>query len=312
MRGEAWLVLAALVAEACIGYPQWLYARIRHPVTWLGALLAVLESRWNVATTSDVRRRALGIVAVALIVALSALIAVAIERVAANSAIATACLVLLATSGLAQRSLYEHVRAVQRALDAHDLPAARRAVGHIVGRDTAQLDERQVTAAALESLAESCNDAVIAPAFWLLVGGLPGLLAYKAVNTADSMIGHMEPRWRMFGWAAARCDDVLNWVPARIAGALLTLAARRGFSIMLRDASKHASPNAGWPEAALAGGLAIRLGGPTSYDGLTHERPTFGDGDAPTHTDLGRGLLIYMRACGLLWVALITLGLVTW
>jgi adenosylcobinamide-phosphate synthase len=180
-------------------------------------------------------------------------------------------------------------------------------VAQIVGRDTSGLDESGVAAAALESLAESFNDGVVAPAFWFFLGGLPGLFAYKALNTADSLIGHREPRWRMFGWAAARADDLANLIPARIAGALLALAGGGGLLVMFRDAPKHASPNAGWPEAAMAGALGVRLGGPTAYDGVLHDRPVFGVGGSPAISDLARGLRIYIIACGLLWL-LATVG----
>jgi adenosylcobinamide-phosphate synthase len=211
-------------------------------------------------------------------------------------------LALVASTGLAQKSLFVHVRNVLTALRARDLSTARERVSLIVGRDTRQLDESGVSAAALESLAESFNDGIVAPAFWLLVGGLPGLFAYKVLNTADSLIGHKEERWRAFGWAAARADDVANLIPARIAGTLLAIAGRGGFGVMFKDASKHASPNAGWPEAAMAGALGVRLGGPTSYDGVVHERPVFGSGERPGWVDLRRGLRIYVVACLLLWV----------
>jgi adenosylcobinamide-phosphate synthase len=135
------------------------------------------------------------------------------------------------------------------------------------------------------------------------VGGLPGLFAYKALNTADSLIGHREPRWRMFGWAAARADDLANLIPARLAGLLLVAAGRRGQWVMWRDASKHASPNAGWPEAAMAGALGIRLGGPATYDGVLHERPVFGAGPEPVANDLARGLRLYVIACGMVWMS---------
>jgi adenosylcobinamide-phosphate synthase len=210
--------------------------------------------------------------------------------------------VLAATLGLAQKSLYDHVEAVARALEADDLPAARAAVGRIVGRDTAVLDASGVAAAAIESLAESFNDGVVAPAFWLAIGGLPGLYAYKAVNTADSLIGHREPRWKDFGWAAARTDDVMNLAPARLAGALVAAAGGGGWRVMLRDARHHASPNAGWPEAAMAGALGVRLGGPVAYDGVMTKRPSFGEGPAPVVSDLRRALTLYVRACGLLWL----------
>jgi adenosylcobinamide-phosphate synthase len=221
-----------------------------------------------------------------------------------------AAIALIATVGLAQRSLHQHVAAVLAPLRAGDLPAARAAVGMIVGRDTADLDAEQITAAALESLAESFNDGVVAPAFWLLVGGLPGLFAYKCVNTADSLIGHKEPRWRMFGWAAARTDDLMNLIPARLAGALIVLAGGRGWRIMRRDARRHASPNAGWPEAAMAGALGVRLGGEARYDGVATARPTFGDGSPPVAFDIERGLTLYRRACILLWLIPLMIGLV--
>jgi adenosylcobinamide-phosphate synthase len=215
---------------------------------------------------------------------------------------------LVGTVGLAQRSLFQHVRNVLISLRGGDLTGARERVGLIVGRDTRQLDTAGVSAAALESLAESFNDGIVAPAFWFFLGGLPGLFAYKALNTADSLIGHKEERWRAFGWGAARADDVANLVPARIAGTLLVFAGWAGLWVMVRDAHKHASPNAGWPEAAMAGALGVRLGGPATYDGVLHERPVFGTGPAPGVGELGRGLRIYLVACALLWLALGVIG----
>jgi adenosylcobinamide-phosphate synthase len=234
-----------------------------------------------------------------------------LQRLCAALPLGLVPLAVIASVGLAQRSLYEHVAAVRTALDASDLGAAREAVGGIVGRDVAALDDSQVAAAALESLAESFNDGVIAPAFWLALAGLPGLFVYKAVNTADSLIGHMEPRWRAFGWAAARTDDLMNLIPARLAGALIAVAGRGGFKTMLRDAPRHASPNAGWPEAAMAGALGLSLGGPARYDGVLVARPSFGDGSAAQPRDLARGLRLFVRACGLLWI-LAALGALAW
>jgi adenosylcobinamide-phosphate synthase len=215
---------------------------------------------------------------------------------------------IVGTTGLAQRSLFDHVNNVLTSLRAGDLAASRERVSLIVGRDTRQLDATGVSAAALESLAESFNDGIVAPAFWFLIAGLPGLFAYKVLNTADSLIGHKEERWRAFGWAAARADDVANLLPARIAGALLVFAGMGGLGVMFSDASKHASPNAGWPEAAMAGVLGIRLGGPTTYDGILHQRPVFGTGPAPRVAELARGLRIYVVACGLLWLAIGIVG----
>lgn len=297
-----WLPLAALVLEACVGYPQAVYRHIRHPVVWMGYAIDCLERRWNSADRSDVARRWLGILTVILVAGGAALVGYVLQSGLNRVQSGTLLVVLIATSGLAQHSLFVHVRDVLRPLSSRDLPSARAALAKIVGRDTSELNESGVASAALESLAESFNDGVVAPAFWLFVGGLPGLFAYKALNTADSLIGHREPRWRMFGWAAARADDVANLIPARLAGLLLAAAGRGGVRVMWRDASKHASPNAGWPEAAMAGALRIRLGGPATYDGALHERPVFGVGPAPAIDDLARGLRLYIVACGILWM----------
>lgn len=301
-----WVVVLALGLEAVLGYP----AALKHPVAWPAALIEELERRWNRPTASERRRRLLGVVLVVLLVAAAVLPGAALQVLLGPSLPALTLVALIATTGLAQRSLHDHVAAVLAPLRADDLPAARAAVAMIVGRDTETLDAEGVAAAALESLAESFNDGVVAPAFWLLVGGLPGLFAYKSINTADSLVGHREPRWRAFGWASARTDDLLNLIPARLAGALIALAGGAGWSIMLRDARRHASPNAGWPEAAMAGALDVQLGGAARYDGVTTVRPTFGDGSRPTVADLERGLRLHRRACLLLGLIPLAIGLI--
>jgi adenosylcobinamide-phosphate synthase len=338
----ALVVLVALVLEAAVGYPAALHARIPHPVVWAGSGISALERWWNKPRYPFGARRMLGVVAVVLIVAAALAAGRAVElgvgRVVqlvacgrgpaeagvggwtAGAGPVTACwaaglvgmlvIALIGTTGLAQRSLFDHVNNVLIALQAGDLPLSRQQVSLIVGRDTQWLDTDGVSAAALESLAESFNDGIVAPAFWFLVAGLPGLFAYKVLNTADSLIGHREERWRAFGWAAARADDVANLLPARLAGAALVVAGFRGYSVMLSDASRHASPNAGWPEAAMAGALGVRLGGPTSYDGVVHERPVFGTGPSPGVGDLQRGLRIYRVACGLLWLTVAAVAIV--
>lgn len=343
---EPWVVLASLALEAAIGYPAALHLRIPHPVVWAGNAISAFERAWNKPAYSFRRRRMLGFVAVVLVGGAAVLLGLGVQWIvdrlaqaivwsagggAAGAASAAgavgaagiggasslACVVHLAamavialvgTVGLAQRSLFEHVNNVLASLRAGDLPASRERVSLIVGRDTRQLDAAGVSAAALESLAESFNDGIVAPAFWFLIGGLPGLFAYKVINTADSLIGHKEERWRAFGWTAARVDDVVNLVPARIAGMLLVLAGFRGFGVMLSDAAKHASPNAGWPEAAMAGALRVRLGGPATYDGVLHERPVFGTGPAPGVAELQRGLRLYVIACGVMWLAIAGVG----
>ena len=274
---EPGLALRALMLEAALGYPDDLHKRVPHPISAVGWAIASLERRWNTGVRDDVERRWLGVVCVGLVAGGAAAFGYVAQRTTRRRSAGPAITTLLATTGLAQRSLYDHVRAVLDPLERGDLLQARKAVARIVGRDTAELDESEIAAAALESLAESFNDGVVAPAFWLALGGVPGLFAYKAINTADSLIGHREPRWRAFGWAAARTDDVLNLAPARLSGLLLVLAGRGGLKTMMRDAPGHLSPNAGWPEAAMAGALGVTLGGPCRYEGVLHERVHFGE-----------------------------------
>ncbi len=304
-------MLASLGIEAVVGYPQRLHARVPHPVVWAGRAIDWCERTWNLPRHDWFSRRMLGCMTVVLVGGVAFLLGYGVERAAGDSLAGLVIVAVIGTVGLAQRSLYEHVRAVLSALQNETLDAARQNVARIVGRDTTQLDESGVSAAALESLAESFNDGIVAPAFWFVVAGLPGLFVYKALNTADSLIGHRETRWRDFGWAAARSDDIANLVPARLAGLLLMVAGGRGLRVMWRDASKHASPNAGWPEAAMAGALRLQLGGPAAYDGVTHERPTFGTGKRPLTSDLARGLRLYLRACAVLW-AIVAIAGVLW
>jgi adenosylcobinamide-phosphate synthase len=292
-------LLLALTGEAVVGYPAALFAAIGHPVTWIGRGIATLDRQWN--DGGPLRRRALGIALVLLLIAGATAIGWSVTAIAGDGW-GIIAIVLIATTGLAQRSLDDHIRAVARPLLAGDLAMARSAVAQIVGRDTLTLDETGVALAATESLAESFCDGVVAPAFWFLIAGLPGLLACKAINTADSMIGHRDEHYSRFGWAAARADDVVNWIPARLSGLLITAAGGGGFRVMLRDARHHASPNGGWPEAAMAGALGRRLGGPVSYDGEPAARAWLGDGALPGPADLARALWIYRRACVLLWL----------
>jgi len=299
------VAVAALVIDAAFGWPAAVYTRIGHPVGLFARFIEGCEQRWNDPNRTDYARRLAGIAMIALLLAGVGGGTWAIEQ-AVRMVLkdwAWPLLALAAAPGLAQRSLHDHVRPVACALAAGDLPAARMAVSHIVGRDTAALDEPGVARAAIESLAESFCDGVAAPLFWLLVAGLPGLWVYKALNTADSLIGHREPRWRAFGWAAARADDLANLIPARLAGFLICMVAMRGFTTMARDAGKHASPNAGWPEAAIAGALGLRLAGPVGYDAMVQHKPWIGSGRANAGAaDMARALVLYRRACLALWL----------
>ncbi|PZU09522.1 adenosylcobinamide-phosphate synthase CbiB [Sphingomonas sp.] len=304
--------LTALAIDAAVGWPAWVYARIGHPVGAFARLIGWAERRWNRTHHPAPRRRLTGAATLLLLVACGAGAGWAIERTATAFAgrHAWLAIALAAWPALAQRSLFDHVRDVARPLIGGDLGAARRAVAKIVGRDTVTLDEVGIARAAIESLAESFCDGVMAPLFWLLLLGLPGLWAFKAISTADSLIGHREDRWRAFGWASARADDIANWIPARLSGLLLCLAAPGGWRVMRRDHAAHASPNGGWPEAAMAGALGIVLGGPAAYDGAMHEKPPIGTGGrAPRAADLSRALAIYIRACALAWILA---GAVAW
>lgn len=304
------LCAAALGLEALLGYPSWLFEAIGHPVSWMGAAIARLDRRWNREADAPSQRRRQGIGLLLVLALVCALVAIAVTdlvHAALPPALAVFALALLASTCLAQRSLDTHVRAVAIALERDGVASGRRAVAHIVGRDTTQLDAGGVALAAIESLAESFADGVAAPAFWLATLGLPGVVLLKLVNTADSMIGHRTPRHADFGWAAARTDDVLIWPGARLAALFLIGAAaltpgasaRAAWTVMRRDARRSPSPNAGWPEAAMAGALGLRLGGARRYDGDVVETAIFGeDGRAPSGAaDIRRALRLYRIAC---------------
>ena len=308
---HAVLALVAVVTEAIVGYPDLLYRAIRHPVTWLGALIAWADRAWNSDTLPYRQRRLRGIGLLVLLLALSLGAGWAITVVAGRFLPPLTVTVLCgvaASALLAQRSLQEHVAAVAAALESGRIEAARQAVGMIVGRDTDRLDAAAISRAAIESLAENFSDGVVAPLFWMVVAGLPGALAYKAVNTADSMVGHKTPRHLAFGWAAARFDDLVNLPASRLAALWLVLAAAltpgrsapHAARIVLRDAGNHSSPNAGWPEAAMAGALGVRLAGPRVYHGVEVDDHWMGDGRSELAAgDIRAALGLYRLACAL-------------
>lgn len=252
------LLLAALILDALFGEPDLLWSRVSHPVVLMGRLLSWLEERLNEGTG----RRVKGVLALAVLVVVSTVPALIIAMIPFG----WVAEILFGAILLAQRALVDHVAAVSQGLRA-SLDEGRKAVAMIVGRDPDTLDEAGVSRAAIESTAENFSDGVVAPAFWFAVAGLPGIVLYKAVNTADSMIGHRTERYEEFGWAAARLDDALNWIPARLAGGLLCLVGggRQAWQVMRRDAGLHRSPNAGWPEAATAASLDVALAGPRVY-----------------------------------------------
>ena len=300
------LTLLALLIELCVGYPDRLVRAIGHPVTWLGALIGALDRGWNRDGADDAARRMAGIAAIVVVVALTAAIGIVLQRGLLMLPFGLVPAALLASTLLAQRSLYDHVERVAAALETEGLVAGRAAVAHIVGRDTAALDEAGVARAAIESLAENFSDGVVAPAMWMAIGGLPGAAIYKAINTADSMIGHRTARHRAFGWAAARLDDLVNLPAARLAALLIVAAAlpdraAAAWRTVRRDAHRHRSPNAGYPEAAMAGALDLALAGPRAYGGVVVGDAPMGDGpSAATAKDIRAALRLYRRADGIL------------
>lgn len=301
------LVLIALAVDAAIGYPAALFARIGHPVTWIGAAIAGLDRNLNRPDRSFHARRRRGVAALAAVLALVGAAAFLIGEGArlALDAVSIGLLGVLASSLVAQRSLHEHVGQVADRLEV-GLDEGRAAVARIVGRDPQSLDEAGVARAAIESLAENFSDGVVAPALYIAVAGLPGGALYKAVNTADSMIGHRSARHEAYGWAAARLDDLVNLPASRLSVLLIAAAAALipgadplgAIRAVMRDARNHRSPNAGWPEAAMAGALGLRLAGPRVYGGVTVEDHWMGDGRADAGAaDIRRALRIYRTAC---------------
>jgi adenosylcobinamide-phosphate synthase len=303
------LTLLALLIELIVGYPDWLVRAIGHPVTWTGKLIGALDKAWNRDGDEAHRRRLMGVLAVLLVVAIAGLAAVAAERALLALPFGLIGAALVASAFLAQRSLHRHVADVATALERDGLVAGRAAVAHIVGRDTAALDEAGVARAAIESLAENFSDGVVAPALWMAVAGLPGAAVYKALNTADSMIGHRTPRHAAFGWAAARLDDLVNLPASRLSALLLVAAAAcddrtvaaAAWRAVRRDAHRHRSPNAGFPEAAMAGALGLALAGARVYGGVQVEDALMGDGRrAAGAGDIRKALMLYRRADGIL------------
>jgi len=303
----------ALLCDAVIGDPDWLWRRMPHPVVLMGRLIEALDRAWNRPETSDFARLVRGGLAAVAVIGVSGaagMIVVALLRPFAFGWIVEAVLMSVL---IAQRGLYVDVRDVASALDSGGIEAGRAAVARIVGRRTADLDAAGVSRGAIESLAENFSDGVVAPAFWAALFGLPGILAYKALNTADSMIGHRSGTYLHFGRVAARMDDIANFIPARLAGPLIVLAAlfmartsvRGGWRAMLADARRHRSVNAGYPEAAMAGVLGIRLSGPRAYGDAIAEEPWIGGGRDAQSTDIALALGVFVRACLLLFLLIL-------
>jgi len=315
------LAFLALLVERLFGYPDRLLAAIGHPVMWIGALIAELDRRWNRRVRSAQERRAAGVAALVVIVAAAGGAAWLAQMLLGWSLVGLLVLAFIAGSLLAQKSLEAHVAAVADALETGGLVAGRQAVSRIVGRDPQALDEAGVSRAAIESLAENFSDGVVAPAFWLAMLGLPGAAIYKAANTADSMIGHKTERHGAFGWAPARFDDLINLPASRLTALLVVAAAwfvpgaspQAAWEAVRRDARRHRSPNAGWPEAAFAGALGLSLAGPRAYGGVMVQDAFMGDGRRETNAaDIRRALRLYRAADTLLIALAGAVALIIW
>jgi len=310
------LALIAMLVELCFGYPEPLLRAIGHPVTWMGRIITWLDHTLNRDGDGAAQRRAAGIAAILALLIVVGAVALVVEHALLRIPFGVLAAGALASTLIAQRSLNRHVAEVAAALERDGVAAGRIAVARIVGRDTAALDAAGVARAAIESLAENFSDAVVAPVLWMAVGGLPGAALYKAINTADSMIGHRTARYADFGWAAARLDDLVN-LPASRASELLLVAAAAisrdatpagAWRAVHRDARHHRSPNAGWPEAAMAGALGLSLAGPRSYDGVPVEDALMGDGRRDASAgDIRRALALF-RAADAILIALVAAG----
>lgn len=308
------VLLIALVLDRLVGDPPALWARLPHPVVVFGKAISVLDRHLNGDDLSASRRRGHGVLAIVALLAASALVGDVLSDIFHHlGPVGFVLEVIVVAVFLAQKSLGDHVGAVAAGLRSEGLAGGRRAVALIVGRDPETLDEPAICRAAIESLAENFADGVVAPAFWYALCGLPGILAYKMLNTADSMIGHKNERYLHFGWASARLDDLANWPAARLSSLLVAAAAlilqgggaaRRAISVTLRDSGLHRSPNSGWPEAAMAGALDIQLTGPRIYGGQRVSEPMInGSGRAvATAGDIENGVEFFYGACTALGV----------
>ena len=313
------VLLLALPADRLIGDPDWLWRRLPHPVVLFGAAISVLDRRLNRDGDVAENQRLRGAASLAGLLVLSVLVGALLSSIFDILPLVGFVLeVAVVTILIAQRSLADHVGAVAAALRRDGLAGGRQAVAKIVGRDPQSLDRAGVSRAAIESLTENFSDGVVAPVFWYALFGLPGLLAYKMLNTADSMIGHKSDRYRHFGWASARLDDAANWPAARLSALLIAAAAlcasgyraaARALSCALRDAGLHRSPNAGWPECAMAGALGVSLAGERRYGGVLVREPRLNA--AGRHRldagDIEAAIRLFQAACSALLVTVLVL-----
>lgn len=313
-----WIVVLAVLLDALFGEPDWLWKHVTHPVALIGKVIDMADQRFNTPDLSVQVRRLNGAVLASALVIGALVIGYVLQDLLEEIPFGEVLIAALGATLIAQKSLYEHVAAVRDALRDQGLDAGRRAVRQIVGRNPEALDEAGVSRAAIESCAENFSDGVVAPVVWFALLGLPGILAYKAINTADSMIGHKTERHRHFGWASARLDDLINLPASRLAGLFICAGAiavnarpETAFAVMRKDAANHRSPNAGWPETAMAGALGIALAGPRQYPGYSVDDTFLNKaGRKPaTADDIARALKVLLFACGTQALVLVALSI---
>lgn len=324
MEHNLLILVFALLLDRFVGDPDWLWRKIAHPVVWFGRMIGLADHLANRPGDSDARQKRNGVVAILLLLLVSALVGLLLSKIFLVLKFPGALLeIALVAVLLAQKSLADHVSRVASGLRQGGLPGGRKAVAMIVGRDPQSLDDSGICRAAIESLAENFSDGVVAPAFWYALFGLPGLLAYKMLNTADSMIGHKNEKYGCFGWASARLDDLVNWLPARLSAALLAQSAflkygrhsaARAFDMARRDAGLHRSPNAGWPESAMAGALGLALAGERRYAGVSVREPMLNSAGKrqATAVDIDRAIGVFYGACWMLVSLAIAVFLGLW
>ncbi len=304
----------ALIIDTIIGDPDWLWRKVSHPVVWIGYVISKLDERFNISTDDQTQRQQKGVYALIFLIILGSAFGLLLQFFIEGLTLSWGIEAVVVAIFLSGRSLYDHVARVAVKLENADLSEAREAVAQIVGRNPKTLDQAGVARAAIESLAENFSDGVVAPAFWYLVAGLPGLIVYKMINTADSMIGHKTDRYLDFGKATARLDDLVNLLASRITAILCVIAiafihgvgaAKYAWSAIGKDAAKHRSPNAGWPEAAMAGGLDIALSGPRTYEEKSDNEPWINQNGRKKidHKDIKMALRLYIT--GLLILAVV-------
>jgi len=320
VSGSLAILLVALVLDRLVGDPDAIWSRVPHPVVGFGKLVGVFDRTFNDEDVSGAARARRGFFSILLLVVFGAVVGRWLDMLLGLIGIAGIVVeILVVTVLLAQKSLVDHVRAVRDGLSEGGLDGGREAVSLIVGRDPETLDESAVARAAVESLAENASDGVVAPAFWYAVFGLPGLFAYKIINTADSMIGHRNEKYLAFGRSSAILDDIVNWIPARLTGLMIAIAdgslrglrrARRTLVVMVRDARLHRSPNAGWPESAMAAATGVALGGPRYYGGELTDDPflNVAGRHSVTEKDIETAIAVFWRAMTVLAVVVAVLA----